>query len=300
MTTPPPPLTDEDVSAVLDGQADEATRARVLADPGARARIDAFHQVSQQIRNTAPVPLEPSVVDQLIGRALAAEAAPSPVEDREAAVITPLPTSRGSRLGSPRWLVAAAVVVLAAVGLALVWSGTQQGGDDVTATATLSTDRPIDGSASDTDPSRTAEGSEDGGAESSVDAEFAPSEAPATSPATPGPVLGGVPVGQLGSFDDPDALRTAVKDQFPEDAATTTNSDRPSAAAIERCVTQSKQIFGLDGQPSGVALATVDGVTVVVLEFPATSVRDGGPTTFVTADEIETCNPILSFERDPG
>lgn len=305
MTTPPPPLSDEELSAILDGEADDAALSRLQADPAARDRLEALGAVSRQVRRSAPAPLDTSMVDAMIGRAVA-EGTASPSGPPPAdLIVTPLPPSSGSRLGGPRWLVAAAILVLVAVGLGLVWSGTRDDGDDVTASAPVSAStapatRGEAGASADVDRAPGNESTGAPGGEPAADGAIPSEDQPEVTPESPGLTLDGLPVSQLGAFADKDALRTAVKRELPAGVGPSTSSMAPSQTELQRCVNQSMQIFAIEDDPVGAALATIDGTGVVVLEFPKPSVADGTPITFVTANDLQTCNPILSFERAPG
>ncbi|MEL7207745.1 MAG: hypothetical protein AAGK32_05865, partial [Actinomycetota bacterium] len=68
MTDPRRP-DDDLVSAVLDGEADAAERARVESDPDLRARLDEFRSISDAVR--APTgAVEPEIRDDAIARAI--------------------------------------------------------------------------------------------------------------------------------------------------------------------------------------------------------------------------------------
>ena len=109
------PIDDELVSAVLDGEATPAERALVEGSVEGRARLAQFRAVAAAAETVAPLP--PTVVDQLVGRALDAAApvsAPAPVD---------LPRRRARRDGGELWrrwgtavaAVAAVVIVVAGI-----------------------------------------------------------------------------------------------------------------------------------------------------------------------------------------
>jgi hypothetical protein len=89
--TDTPPLTDDDLSAVLDGEAPAHVVARAEADPAARARLAELRAAADFV--AAPVAALPDdVVDRLVSRAL--DAADQAFDDRPgtaaAAIATPL------------------------------------------------------------------------------------------------------------------------------------------------------------------------------------------------------------------
>lgn len=310
MTDPRPPLTDQDISAVLDGEADTDTVERVHADPAAGARLDAFRAVSQGVAARPVDPLPTDTVDQLIGSALAEAGAPStPTDDPDAASterVTPLAPPPG-RKGTPvpRWLVAAAVVVLVAVGLGLVWSGTRGGDDGDLASSTAQTTTPsaLNDQAGEGTASQGRAAPDAGG---SADAESPEAAVPgATTPTTSGsgdglPDFGTLPIIDLGRSADLDALQESLADRFPIDRATVAADERPAPESLARCATLMMQVFELDTGPRAVGLAQLGSRTLVVYEFEAPSVRDGRPTTFVTANDPDSCDAALSFERTPN
>lgn len=310
MTNPPPPITDEDLSAVLDGEADVETIERVQADPAARARLEAFRVASHGLGARTVTPLPAHTVDQLIGRALAEAEAPSastgpPSSARVAdpdEVVTPLapPRRKGARV--PSWLVAAAVVVLVAIGLGLVWAGTQRNGDDDLASSSVQTSAPTQERSNE---DRAAEDGAASGGNDSSQGEAPGAALPGSDPTSvPGanadPSFGGLPLVDLGRAPNLAALREAVAEGFPAGAPTVTDSDRPSPEAVTRCGNLMMQIFELEQAPRAVGLAQVGSQTLLVYNFEAPSVRDGRPTTFVTANDLDSCDAAFTFEREPN
>lgn len=308
MTTPP--LTDEDLSAVIDGEADAPLVARVDADPAAQQRLQAMRAAAEALRAT-PVPgLDPSTIDSLIGRAISEGAQPEPTASNDAgsATVTPLAPPRSASGTGPRWLAAAAIVVLVAVGLALVWTGTR-GSEEDTAAVT-STEASADQGAG-----RAGEGSgpadpddgvatEDSASEDSAGEAPQPGDTPEAVP--PGPVgsdpftpgdPGGVP--SLGSFDTITDLREALRDDFPSGAPSSTDIAQDQAL-VDRCDLLMQEVFSLPADARAVGVAEVDGEDLLVYEYDAPSQRDGSPTTFVTANEPDSCDALLSFERSTG
>ena len=105
MTDPRRP-DDELVSAVLDGEATAAERARVTGDPVLAARLAEFEAVAERIRRPVP-PVADGTRDRAIERALAAD--PAAEADSE---VSNLDQARGRRLTrSNRVLAIAAAVV---------------------------------------------------------------------------------------------------------------------------------------------------------------------------------------------
>ena len=128
-STPPPHLDDEDLSALLDGEAtDERGAAHLRSCSSCSARHDALAGARDELRGAAVAPLAGDVLDRLVANALAAPAAaPAPV--------VPIDRARGRRLSSPppAWLVGAVASIAVLAGLAgLLRSG---GGNDDEATS---------------------------------------------------------------------------------------------------------------------------------------------------------------------
>ena len=108
MNDPLSPLSDEDLSAVIDGEASPAVIARVEADPRAQARLTALREAIARLQAEPAAPLDQKTVDRLITRAL------SPAPDGLSS-----PPSRAGRRTPPSWLVAAVVLACMAIGLGL-------------------------------------------------------------------------------------------------------------------------------------------------------------------------------------
>ena len=316
MTEPLPPLTDEDLSAVLDGEAGPEVVARVQADPAARARMDAFRAAGDALRQAPVVPPDGGTVDDLIGRALAEadQAAGTPDDDADqddqddqdgsTAVLTPLASPRGRR-GAPRWLVAATIVALVAVGLGLVWSGRGTEGGDVA-------QRTAGGSASSQEyDAESGGGAGRGDASDPADPSASGKPVPGDTTAaesSPSPAADDAvdaPLPDLGTFATFEALRESLRISFPEPTPETrtspgTSPGLPSVAQVDRCDTQMQQVFDIPGGPTDTGIATVDGETVLVFEYARDSFADAQPTTFVTVVSPEACTAELSFERRAG
>lgn len=298
MTDPRPPLTDEDLSAVIDGVADPELVERVRSDPGARARADELHAAGEALRAAPLTPLDPATVDALITRAVggaATDARPDPV-------VTPLTRPPAPRRGPAPWLVAAAVVALVAVGLSLVWSGTRTddeqfatAGDEI---ADVAADG-ADGADGDTMAAPEAEAStgraesDDLAAEDTLDA--LPHGGVPTTAGAAGNESAVLP--DLGSHATPADLRTALRDGFPDDLPLTSGTpvDSPTRGAVDRCRTQAMVTFDIDEPASAEGVARVDGRLVLVYEFDDAEIVDGN--TYVIARGPDACDPVLDFQR---
>lgn len=309
MTEPRPPLSDDDLSALLDGEAGPDVAARAQADPAALARLDALRGAAAAVRAAPVTPLPSATVDDLVARALAvADEAPAGPDDVVAtttpvgddggaeAIVAPL-RPRGGAAGVPRWLVAAAVVLLVAVGLSLVWSGRDDGTE--TATTNQALERADDADGSGGGSATEGEGSADQGDDAAAQEELVPSS-PAPPSAGESPSRG-VEVTDLGEFATLDELRSSLATSFPTDLGAVADADAPSGAAVLRCQQLMVEVFALEGEPTAIGQATVDGQPYLVYEFDAVSAADGTtPTTFLTVNDPTSCDAVRSFERTPG
>lgn len=289
MTDQPTPLTDDDLSAALDGEADAITVARLADDPAARARQDELAAATDRLRAAAVAPLDAATVDDLIATALDEPVAPAAVA--------------GRRRGPAPWLVAAVVAVLMAVGLGLVWSGRTGNQKLDTASNRVSSDAASTASPEASDKSA---GSLSGGGQSAATTTVIPGHGLPTTTA-PGASPSSVTVVPLGAFATGDDLRTALATAFPVAAADTTSPDgspttapsptEPSREAIDRCAAQLKVTLSLTGDPLHQGYATVGSKDVLVYEFASTSFADGSATTLVAAVGAEACDQVVVFER---
>ncbi len=191
---------DELVSAILDGEADDADRARLEADPALQQRLASFRQVSQQVASaTAP----PSVDGR--ESAIAAALAAAPVEVSNVTSIT-------AARRRP-WLVAAAAVAAVAVLAPLGFLALEDLGD---------------GTGTDTE---IASGSEDPEEAGVTPLSTTPSTTGSGGPTEPGPGLGpdGGPsngmAAHLGDLPDDRAVASAVANYT---ATSTTQPSGPS------------------------------------------------------------------------
>jgi hypothetical protein len=299
MTDPRPPLTDEDLSAVVDGEAEPHLVERVRSDPSARVRADQLHAAGQALRATPVTPLDAATVDAMIGRALDASVdtgGPDPV-------VTPLTPPVPGRRGPAPWLVAAAIVALVAIGLGLVWSGTRSDEGEFATVGDQVADEAGD-PAGDGDTMASAEDAT--GSRSDAEAGQADGAAPEALPAPPHgavPTTGGAAGNEsaslpdLGAHDTAADLRTALRDGFPDGLPLTSGTpvDSPTRGAVDRCRNQAMVTFDLEGPADAEGVAEVDGRLVLVYEFEDAAVVDGN--TYVIARGIEACDPVLDFQR---
>jgi hypothetical protein len=134
MNTPDELPEDELVSAVLDGEADDATRARVAADPALGERLDTFRAIGAELHEFT---IPDGLLDELRRTALditALETTAAPPARVVAAPVFDLSARRSRRAKAAKWLTAAAavVVLIAAIGFA---SGNGDDGDASLTTA---------------------------------------------------------------------------------------------------------------------------------------------------------------------
>jgi hypothetical protein len=124
----------------------------------------------------------------------------------------------------------------------------------------------------------------------------------ATSSTTTGPSSRArrLQLSDLGEFASPTALRAALR------LATTAPSPSPRRAApelteaqVDRCgtVIEARDPGLTRANRRRTLVATIDGEAVVVLEYQATSVRTGRPTTRIVAVGVAACDDQLDFER---
>jgi hypothetical protein len=126
---PPPHLDDEDLSALLDGEAgDGRAAAHLAACPSCSARRASLAGARDALRGATVAPLAGAVLDRLVATAL--EAPAEAVAPASTARVAPIGRGRGRRLSSPppAWLVGAVASIAVLAGLAgLLRSG---GGSD--------------------------------------------------------------------------------------------------------------------------------------------------------------------------
>lgn len=279
-TTP----TDEDLSAAIDGEADDTVVARIAASPAASARQAELQGAADRVAASSVPPLDPDTVDRLIGEALDTPLAPVRAERR------------------PRKLapiaVAAAVIVLMAIGLTLIWAGRGVESDQASSTAksdqVASTIAPESALAADAGGSSAPKPSAGTGSAST-------SKSGSTSDYT----VSGVQF--LGSFPSGAKLReatavsldkaTALQDIARANGTADTSTKVPTDKALSRCADQLQVTLSMKAGPTATAYALVDGDLTLVYEFASTSAKDGTPTTLVAAVGATACDPVIIFER---
>ncbi len=265
MNDPLPPPSDEDLSAVLDGEAGLGLIARVEADPRARARLTALRDALASLRSDPVTPLDQKTVDHLIATAI------SPAQGE----VSSLPP-RVSRQTPPSWLIAAVVLACMAIGLGLVWSGRSNSGS---ATLTAATQKSSSSAALENDASLPS----------------APHDLPTTIPGA----LGGRQASgviELGAFATSDALRVSLKERFPTESPAA-NAVAVTNLQVNRCQAQVQNILDITAAPAHVGHAVVARDPVLVYEFPASSVTGSTPVPLVAAVAVDTCAQVFTFQR---
>ena len=264
---------DDLASALLDGTLPEAAAAAARRDPAVLARMAAMAEARDRLRDVPPP--DPRARDRAVAAALAAfePAAGGPGR------VADLGESRRRRRGPPRWLGAAAAVVLVVAGLAglAVLAGDGQGGDE---DVSLSAEQDAGGAASGDDASDEAGGDDrDDGA--------------AAAPTTPEEAARAA--GYLGSFASAAALADHVSDlasgDFSAGEAETAESVVPSQStlATAACAAESLppvlrdgdgtiELYGhadLDGAPVEVwVVSTAGGRRLVAVDPSCRTVVD--------------------------
>lgn len=277
MTDPHAPLSDEDLSAALDGQADASVLERLGTDPQAQERYRSLESARSFLAAQAVAPLAPDLVDTLVERAIregGADAAPAAVGN-----VTPLtapPRSARRRTGPPMWSVAAVVAALVAVGVGLVWSGRDDGnGGDQAATPTTELDAT------------------DLGDRSAAEQPEGPAPTFRAEPGIPAIVI------DLGRFDTKEALREALREDGVSSSGTPVESDlAPTTEQVQRCGTQVATLMDGEGisDTYGKAYAQVADEAYLVYEFELDEATDDGTHLISVVDPV-SCNPLITFYR---
>ena len=321
MTDPAlPPLSDEDLSAALDGEASADVVARIAADPEAQARSATLAAAAEAI-GTSPPSLDATAVDALVAGALdaipaasglTADDAPAndgPSDDGPAGdgdgVVTPLPSHRGRRIVHT-WLVAAVVLAFLGVGVGLIWSGGGSRSERTQTVASGASSGSRGSSASADKSARTRDEQTSRSWSSTTTDALSPRGQTASDSQQAAPASGGelsvLPstAQDLGQFPTAASLRKALAVSFSSSRTKASYGGAtraPSAAAVERCGAQVQVTLALKGGPLHRGFATVDGKQVLVYEFRATSVKTGKPTRLVAAVGRKSCDSVLTFER---
>ena len=278
MTDPHAPLSDEDLSAALDGQADASVLERLRTDPQAQERYRSLESARSFLETHAVPALSPDLVDTLVERAIAeggaADAAPAAVGN-----VTPLtapPRSAHRRTGPPMWSVAAVVAALVAVGIGLVWSGRDDGnGGDQAATPTTQLDPT------------------DAGDRSAAEQPDGPDPTFRAEPGVPAIVI------DLGRFDTKEELREALRDEGVSPSGTPVESDlAPTTEQVQRCGTQVATLMEGEGISDSYdkAYAQVADEAYLVYEFELDEPTDDATHLISVVDPV-SCNPLITFYR---
>jgi hypothetical protein len=292
--TPPPPLTDEDLCAVIDGEARSELLERVAADADAQARLAQLRAASTAVAGATVPPLAPAVADSLITRALAAADGVDEPQTQDPAVV---PIPRGRRL-PPTWLVAAAVLVLVAIGVGLIVAGSGNHTSSTDATTALGASSHSAEKSAGADS--TSAGSTGAGRSPSTGGAAATTTRPNQTPALDNGLTvdasGVGPILDYGRFGDSDALRKAFATSWAAGARHGgTPEETVSAKSAERCGEQVASLLSLRVGPDHIATAKVGSEPVLIYEFPAKASSDGRAT--VAAVSVATCAPVVIFER---
>ncbi|MCU1455397.1 MAG: hypothetical protein JWN46_3543 [Acidimicrobiales bacterium] len=292
MTDPDEPLTDEQLSADLDDEADPGVRERIASDPRAKARQEQLREAARLIAAPVDSPA-PATIAALVSRALDELAGDDGAgEGDEPPLAPPIPLRR--RRLPPPWTVAAAVVVLVVVGLSLVWSGRTSQRHAAQQTAASGSSAADAAKA----PSPTTGG-------------HAPSVAGGADPAVSGTPLSRTATAaaaavDLGTFTDTTALRNALRSGFPSAPPPAARAD--AAAVSPTALTRCAQVVANTGLPIDALLHTgiarVAGQPLIVYEYqyrPAGPSTTAGKTvaarTLVVAVDPTACKPRLTFVR---
>lgn len=286
-----PPLSDDDLSAVLDGLADETLAARARSE--AAPRLAALAAARSTLAAATVAPLADDVVDRLVTTALrgGSELADPPGTPDPIPSIAPVHPSAPTRSGRrvPTWLVAAAVVVMMSVGVALI--GTDRHGSTAkfeTVGASINANDPTteaDDRAADATSAPEGAVAGQAGAPATTTAAGSTTTAAAAGSAT-------IAVSDLGTFEDAAALRTALRTGFgPGTAATPIPS-----AALDRCRQQVQVTLSITADPTRTGRAKVAGREVFVYVFPYTAAGPG-VTELVAGVGRDACDPVVTFQR---
>lgn len=289
MTDPNVPLTDEELSAALDGHADDAVIARLGADHHAQARYRQLESARDLMAGQPVVPLPAEAVDTLIARALAAAddtGSSDPSTTADGGVVAPIAFARSAsrRSGPPMWAVAAVVVALVAVGVGLVWSGKDSGGSKSDEIAGAPTTPEVD--ASDTGPAEPNSAAPHG---------ETPPPTIRPEPEVPASLI------DLGDFPTKGELRSFLADAFPQKGTIADLDVMPSTAAVQRCADQMATVMGGEGiepRPIRRAFVRIDGEPHMAFEFALLEPTDES-VSLVTVVDPAACNPVFSFYRQP-
>lgn len=189
------PSSDELVSAYLDGEATEAERARIEADPELRSRVETFRLVSSAVA-TPPVMPDSAAREAAIAAALGASRTTKKVTS-----LAPVQERRGRFSGAKTSVLSAAAVILVLfLGAAIIGN---LGGNDASDSAAVATD--------------DASSDFDGGSDDAAEASTAANGLGAADSVTEDSEA----MEDDEAMDDGDAMESdeAMEDEAPEDEA---------------------------------------------------------------------------------
>jgi hypothetical protein len=226
-------LDDEQLSALLDGDsADHAHRDEVDATSGPAhvdacatcgERLEALRGAREAVATSPVAPLPASVLDDLVGRAVAAAPHVDPA-------IVPLSRAR-RRVPPPAWLVGAAAALLALVGVAGALRAVTDRGPDAGSMALTARDN-------------------EGAAESQSQADKSAAQVPAPNADA---AAGAVASGGATSGGDPDVVSFDLADQHDPSELGLLLRDRPSSFSAAATAARAA---GGDGPTTAMARST--------------------------------------------
>lgn len=288
-----PPIDDELVNAVLDGEADDATVARVREDPALAARLAELRAVAEAVAEPV-TPLSPEAVDQLVATALEAAGPRDELAQRR--------SRRGWQNPVARWAVAAAVVLVAAGGAALASldDGREQvaqlttGGDDADTESERSpADAPEEFAEERVEePAEALDDLDSPAAEPDSPVAAGPEAIERNAEASPAPMFD---LGDLGAVDDPSRLAATVRGRL-----TTARESSAEMVPLPPCLDAIHRQADLPMALLATGTATLDDApAVVVVLGHMTPVPPGEPEpdpdegAVVAAADSGTCEILL-------
>lgn len=253
-------LSDEDLCSIidgLDGQAHPDLASQLQASHEAQERLRDLEQARQVLASSQVSPLDDQTVDILIGKAL--DAGASSKGSGSVARFAP-PSTIGRQRRSSTLLVAAAVVIMAGIGLTLIWGGTRNSASD---SATKPT--PLD----------------------------------LSLPEPPKLAVSPVALADLGTFKTIQDLRSSLKDGIPGRPKGTTVKDAPTDTEIAWCRDQVAKIFlseKLNKDSASTGLAKVGSRQFLVFAFTY-QVKPKDASQLMVAADVTSCTPTLTWQR---
>lgn len=270
---PDEPL-DDLLSADVDGETSPAEHARIESDPELRSRREAL-KAAATVAALPPTPLAPAVVDRIVEHAMDGSRADG---GRAAPVRSASSGSRArARWRQPPVLVAAAVVLLGAIGIGLIVtapSGRHRTDTSASAAKGLTTDKAAGAEGRGVSPPSTR-----AGGSGSTDQNA---------------------VAFLGRFASVGELRAALQTTLPPVAsAPAPEGSQVSSGQADRCATVVEARDPALTRPNRQTTvgASLAGRPLVVLQYRARAVKSGRQTTRVVALGAAACDEILDIER---